>query len=210
MESSVKAYGKDSAEDWCGNFQAHFCVVRGNGRYFHLDESGHKLYAESWDYTGDFREGSAVVHRGGSATHVDAEGNFLHGRWFRDLDVYHKGLARAKDSMVHRVLRGKGDGGNPSTPNLNLKPPKPRIKTQPTPPPSPSQKNNGSKEPTHPPLNSEETLYITSIALSHSKRTPRGGCTSTRRVLHSTSAASSWWSPSTMARRNRPCWGLGF
>lgn len=33
----------------------------------------------------------------GRSTHVDHAGNLTHGRWFIDLDVFHKGLARARD-----------------------------------------------------------------------------------------------------------------
>ena len=35
----------------------------------------------------------------GLHTHIDTDGNLLHGRWFDDLDVFHKGLARACDAQ---------------------------------------------------------------------------------------------------------------
>lgn len=69
-----------------------------DGSYFHLNLEGQAAYHERWNYAGDYREGSAVVHRDGRATHVDRAGNLLHGKWFQDLDVFHKGLARARDS----------------------------------------------------------------------------------------------------------------
>lgn len=85
--------------DWCGNYQGGFCPVRSqDGSYFHLNLEGQAAYHERWNYAGDYREGSAVVHRDGRATHVDRAGNLLHGKWFQDLDVFHKGLARARDS----------------------------------------------------------------------------------------------------------------
>ena len=34
----------------------------------------------------------------GKHTHIDPSGNLLHGRWFQDLDVFHKRRARACDS----------------------------------------------------------------------------------------------------------------
>jgi len=34
----------------------------------------------------------------GKATHVEADGRLLHGHWFLELDVFHKGFARARDA----------------------------------------------------------------------------------------------------------------
>ena len=66
--------------------------------YLHLDEEGEPAYPERHRYAGDFRDGVAVVQReDGGHTHVDRAGRLLHGRWFVDLDVFHKGLARARD-----------------------------------------------------------------------------------------------------------------
>ena len=85
---------------WCGNFQEGRCPVRdADGRYFHIRADGAPAYPEHYRYAGDFRDGHAVVQNdAGDHTHIDPEGAFLHGRWFRDLDVFHKGLARAADS----------------------------------------------------------------------------------------------------------------
>ena len=33
----------------------------------------------------------------GRSTHIDDVGASIHGRWFVDLDVFHKGFARARD-----------------------------------------------------------------------------------------------------------------
>ncbi len=84
---------------WCGNFQERHCIVKDfNGYFFHINEQGKKGYASSFRYAGDFREGYAVVqNESGLHTHIDFSGNPLHGKWFVDLDVYHKGFARAKD-----------------------------------------------------------------------------------------------------------------
>jgi len=84
---------------WCGNFQDGRCTVRDqNGRYLHLDAAGAPASAARWRYAGDYRDGVAVVQReDGLHTHVDRLGQPLHGRWFVDLDVFHKGFARARD-----------------------------------------------------------------------------------------------------------------
>ena len=85
---------------WCGNYQDGRCTVRdGTGSYFHLTADGAPAYPERYRYAGDFRDGVAVVQRAdGRHSHIDTNGNLLHGRWFLDLDVYHKGHARARDS----------------------------------------------------------------------------------------------------------------
>ena len=84
---------------WCGNFQEDRCAVRDfNGFYFHIDSLGHPVYAEPYTYAGDFRDGIAAVQNNeGLYTHIDAQGRSLHNKYFLDLDVFHKGYARAKD-----------------------------------------------------------------------------------------------------------------
>lgn len=84
---------------WCGNFQERICTVREHdGRYRHIDMGGAPCVAMSWRYAGDFRDGAAVVQgNDGRSTHVARDGRLVHGRWFEDLDVFHKGLARARD-----------------------------------------------------------------------------------------------------------------
>ena len=84
---------------WCGNYQDGRCSVRDdNGDYFHLTADGAPAYPERHRYAGDFRDGIAVVQRAdGRHSHIAASGNLLHGRWFLNLDVYHKGHARARD-----------------------------------------------------------------------------------------------------------------
>lgn len=84
---------------WCGNFQEGRCPVRdAEGRYFHINPHGAPAYRERYKYVGDFRDGYAVVQNdAGEHTHIDAEGRLLHGNWFADLDVFHKGFARARD-----------------------------------------------------------------------------------------------------------------
>lgn len=86
---------------WCGNFQQDRCAVRSfNGSYFHIDDDGAPVYTERYRYAGDFRDGAAVVQGSdGKHTHIDASGNPVHGRWFLDLDVFHKGHARACDPL---------------------------------------------------------------------------------------------------------------
>lgn len=84
---------------WCGNFQGGRCTVRDDGgHYLHILPSGAPLGSQRWRYAGDYRDGVAVVMGDhGRSTHIDAAGELLHSRWFTDLDVYHKGFARARD-----------------------------------------------------------------------------------------------------------------
>ena len=96
---------------WCGNFQGGRCAVRDlDHRYTHVDREGRPICAARWRYAGDFRERAAVVQADdGRSTHVDETGLPVHGRWFIDLDVFHKGLARARDAdgWTHVDRRGE-------------------------------------------------------------------------------------------------------
>lgn len=96
---------------WCGNYQGGRCTVRDSqGLYLHLDLEGRAVYPERWRYAGDYRDGLAVVQReDGLSTHVDLHGALLHGRWFLDLDVFHKGFARARDERgwTHVDMAGR-------------------------------------------------------------------------------------------------------
>ena len=85
--------------EWCGNFQEGFCPVRNSlGDYFHLTLEGIPLYPERYAYVGDFKEGCAVVcDKNGQHTHIDKRGRFTHSKRFNELDVFHKGYARARD-----------------------------------------------------------------------------------------------------------------
>lgn len=91
------AYGERYA--WCGNFQERRCAVRDRrARYRHISPSGAPCGERTWRYAGDFRDGIAVVQGDdGRSTHVRLDGSILHGAWFEDLDVFHKGMARARD-----------------------------------------------------------------------------------------------------------------
>ena len=86
---------------WCGNYQENVCVVRDQqGKYFHIGDQGVPLYKARYTYAGDFKEHYAVVKRpDGKATHIDIQGNYTHSRWFDQLDVFHKGFARAQDDQ---------------------------------------------------------------------------------------------------------------
>ncbi len=96
---------------WCGNFQGGRCTVRDQaGRYIHIDPRGEPLYAKRWRYAGDFRDGIAVVQRDdGLSSHVDAAGELTHGRWFLDLDVFHKAFARARDEFGWTHIGPRGE-----------------------------------------------------------------------------------------------------
>lgn len=95
--SGAAAYSQRFA--WCGNFQEGRCAVRArDGTYLHIDRDGNPVSEERWGYAGDYRDGVAVVQAtDGRSTHVDLHGRVIHGRWFLDLDVFHKGFARARD-----------------------------------------------------------------------------------------------------------------
>lgn len=84
---------------WCGNFQEGFCSVKEKkSHFFHIDKGGHRIYPENYSYVGDFKDGIAVVFsNSGAQTHIDTQGRYIHCQWFRQLDVFHKGFARARD-----------------------------------------------------------------------------------------------------------------
>ena len=86
---------------WCGNFHEDRCTVRlPGGRYLHLAEDGGQAYTQRYSYAGDYKDGFAVVQRDdGRHSHIDRSGALLHGRWFLDLDVFHKNYARAHDEQ---------------------------------------------------------------------------------------------------------------
>ncbi len=96
---------------WCGNYQGGRCAVRTvEGAYLHLDEAGRPAYAARHRYAGDYRDGLAVVQgEDGLSTHIDAAGRPVHERRFVDLDVFHKGFARARDAVgwMHVDIAGR-------------------------------------------------------------------------------------------------------
>jgi hypothetical protein len=96
---------------WVGNFQGGYCSVRDkDGQYFYINKSGECLYHNSWKYCGDYRENIAVVQDDtGKSTHINNDGTYLHDIWFDDLDVFHKGYARAKfsDGWAHIDRKGQ-------------------------------------------------------------------------------------------------------
>lgn len=109
----IDAQGRDvySARwGWCGNFQGGRCTVRDRlGRYGHITPSGDVVGSISWRYAGDFRDGVAVVQaEDGRSTHIDREGRRIHDAWFDDLDVFHKGYARARDPAGWMHVDGRG------------------------------------------------------------------------------------------------------
>ena len=95
---------------WSGNYQGGRCTVRDfAGAYMHINPAGCPAYADHWRYAGDYRDGVAVVQaEHGRSTHIDADGQWIHGCWFRDLDVFHKGFARARDDDGWMHLRRCG------------------------------------------------------------------------------------------------------
>ena len=96
---------------WCGNFQGGLSAVREfDGNYFHITPTGMHAYTERWCYAGDFRDGIGVVQaEDGYSTHIDTTGQQIHEYWFLDLDVFHKGFARARDEdgWMHIDISGR-------------------------------------------------------------------------------------------------------
>lgn len=108
MPNGKPAY--DDRYTWCGNFQEGLSPVRDQtGNYFHIDISGQRLDSQSYSYVGDFKDGIAVVYRkNGKGTHIDRQGNFVHSIWYPQLDIFHKGFARAKDEEGWFHIRKDG------------------------------------------------------------------------------------------------------
>src|SRR5258706_8434068 len=81
------------------NFQEGRCTVRRFADvYVHLRLNGTAPYKARYRYAGDYRDGIAAVQRAdGQHTHLNLEGDLVHGIWFLDLGVFHKGYACARD-----------------------------------------------------------------------------------------------------------------
>ena len=106
--TGVSAYKERYA--WCGNFQNGRCTVRRfDDTYSHILPNGKPAYDAYWKYAGDYRDGIAVVQASdGRSSHIDLNGQFIHQHWFIDLDVFHKGFARAQDEegWMHIDIHG--------------------------------------------------------------------------------------------------------
>ncbi len=96
---------------WCGNFQEGFCVVRNfQNHYFHITLEGTPLYPCQYAYVGDFKDGMAVIcNEKGLHTHINSMGQFIHSRWFCQLDIFHKSFARAKDEQGWSYIDRQGN-----------------------------------------------------------------------------------------------------
>ncbi len=97
--------------EWCGNFQDGLCtVVTDRGLAHHIDPYGRDTYKARYSYAGDYRDGIAVVRRfeDGSCVHIDRSGLRVHTGRFLDLDVFHKGFARARDESGWFHIRRDG------------------------------------------------------------------------------------------------------
>lgn len=98
----------DMSYAWAGNFQGGRATVRfEDGLYAHVRMDGEPAYPERYRYAGDFRDGLAVVmDADGRHLHIDPEGAPARAGTFEDLDVFHKGHARARDGRGwHHVDR---------------------------------------------------------------------------------------------------------
>ena len=95
---------------WAGNFQEGLCTVESSEGFYHIKSNGDELYPSRYLYAGDYSGGIAVVmHEDGLNSHIKSDGSFLHDKRYVDLDVFHKGFARAKDrdGWVHVDRKGK-------------------------------------------------------------------------------------------------------
>ncbi|MDK2947557.1 MAG: hypothetical protein PWQ63_717 [Methanolobus sp.] len=101
----------DTRFDWVGNFHEGLCTVRDmQGYYYHILQTGKPAYTARYRYAGDYRYGIAVVfENAGKAYHILRDGSKVHGSSYADLDVFHKGFARAKDGCgwTHIDQNGK-------------------------------------------------------------------------------------------------------
>lgn len=96
---------------WCGNFQAGRCAVRfSGGLYGHISADGRLAYEHGHLYAGDFRDGIAVVRYADSGLcgHINESGHPVHAGRYLDLDVFHKGYARARDERGWFHVRSDG------------------------------------------------------------------------------------------------------
>ncbi|MCS7086476.1 MAG: methyltransferase, partial [Bacteroidia bacterium] len=69
-----------------------------------------RLYRQNYSYVGDYYEGAACVRNfDGLFTHIDSKGEFVHGQYYRELGVFHKGFAVAADDAgrFHIDKRGR-------------------------------------------------------------------------------------------------------
>lgn len=85
---------------WVGNFQESRCAVRDSaGAYFHITAQGTPAYRDRHRYVGDFRDGIAVARFTSDdlCGHIHPDGRAAHSARFLELDVLHKGIARARD-----------------------------------------------------------------------------------------------------------------
>lgn len=109
----IRTSGKSLSTEryaWCGNFQGGRCTVRRfDGLYLHLQLNGKPAYQACYRYAGDYRDGIAVVQgENGLHTHINLFGEPMHGHWLLNLDVFHKGYARAcnNEGWHHIDLQG--------------------------------------------------------------------------------------------------------
>ena len=96
---------------WAGNFQENFCVVQDikSNLFFHINRKGNNAYQKKYSYTGDYKYGVAVVvNESGLSTHIDTKGKSIHGKYFLQLSVYHKGYAIAKDEYGYFHIDKQG------------------------------------------------------------------------------------------------------
>lgn len=96
---------------WTGNYQQDICTVKDHEQnYFHINALGKRFYPENYLYAGDFREDiSCVQLQNKLFTHIYKDGSRVHNNCFKDLNVYHKGYACAKDELgwCHIDLKGE-------------------------------------------------------------------------------------------------------
>ncbi len=110
----INKFGQDiysARYSWSGNYNENKCIVKDfDDNYFHINSDGKRTYSQSYVYAGDFKYNIAVVvDCSGKHTHIKDDGNLLHGRFFDELDIFHKGYAVAKDGKGYFHINKQGN-----------------------------------------------------------------------------------------------------
>ena len=95
---------------WVGNFQDDLCSVQTVDGFHHILADGTRAYSANFAYAGDFRDGAAVVisQIDGLSRHITPSGKLIHDKAFMELDVFHKGFARARDASGWFHIKADG------------------------------------------------------------------------------------------------------
>ena len=82
--------------------------AKGEEKYWFIDTSGKKKFAQEFDFAGPFREGVARVRKGKRLALLDKDGKNLTDFVFEDLGDAHDGLLRARREGTYSFLATSG------------------------------------------------------------------------------------------------------